>query len=74
MGLSLEHRIYRLRGRRRFRCVIVVKRVSHPLPQKLDECSVDGERAQANPGGFYGGWITSMVVGPFKGAPGTLDW
>jgi hypothetical protein len=26
------------------------------------------------PGGFYGGWITSDVVGPFKGAPGTLGW
>ena len=36
--------------------------IAHHLafyPQKLDECSVDGERAQANPGGFYGGWITS---------------
>jgi uncharacterized protein (DUF427 family) len=43
-------------------------------PQRLDECSVDGERAQPNPGGFYGGWITSKVVGPFKGEPGTLEW
>jgi len=25
-------------------------------------------------GGFYGGWITSRVVGPFKGGPGTLGW
>ena len=39
-------------------------------PQRLHECSVDGERAQPNPGGFYGGWITSKVVGPFKGAAG----
>jgi hypothetical protein len=29
-------------------------------------------RAQA--GGFYGGWITSEVVGPFKGEPGTGHW
>jgi hypothetical protein len=26
------------------------------------------------PGGFYGGWITSAVVGPFKGGPGSLGW
>ena len=25
-------------------------------------------------GGFYGGWITSAVSGPFKGGPGTLGW
>jgi hypothetical protein len=25
-------------------------------------------------GGFYGGWITDEVVGPFKGDPGTLGW
>ena len=42
--------------------------------QKADECFVDGERVQANEGGFYGGWITSKVVGPFKGGPGTLGW
>ena len=42
--------------------------------QKVDECWVDDERVQPNPGNFYGGWITSTVVGPFKGAPGTLGW
>lgn len=42
--------------------------------QLMDECTVDGERAHANEGSFYGGWITSRVVGPFKGAPGTMDW
>jgi len=41
---------------------------------KIDECSVDGEVVQAQPGDFYGGWITSRVKGPFKGAPGTLGW
>lgn len=39
-----------------------------------DGCFVDGERVSAQDGGFYGGWITSQVVGPFKGAPGTLLW
>lgn len=43
-------------------------------PQKMDECWVDGEQVAPNPGDFYGGWITSRVVGPFKGAPGTLHW
>jgi len=43
-------------------------------PQRLDECTVDGERVVANDGDFYGGWVTSRVVGPFKGAPGTLGW
>ncbi len=41
---------------------------------KVDECTVDGERVEAQPGDFYGGWITSHVRGPFKGAPGTLGW
>lgn len=37
-------------------------------------CFVDDERVQAQAGGFYGGWITSDVVGPFKGDRGTLGW
>jgi uncharacterized protein (DUF427 family) len=39
-----------------------------------DGCFVDGERVVAQPGGFYGGWITGSVVGPFKGGPGTQGW
>ena len=38
------------------------------------ECWVDGERVQPQPGRFYGGWITSDVVGPFKGELGTGGW
>lgn len=38
------------------------------------ECYVDEERVQPQPGDFYGGWITSDVVGPFKGSPGTGGW
>ena len=41
---------------------------------KVDECSVDGEHVWAQPGDFYGGWITSHVSGPFKGSPGTMGW
>lgn len=42
--------------------------------QKVDECWVGDERVQPNLGNFYGGWITSTVVGPFKGTPGTMGW
>lgn len=40
----------------------------------FDRCSVDGETVTPQPGGFYGGWITSRVVGPFKGVPGSQGW
>jgi len=43
-------------------------------PGRMDVCLVDGERAEPQPGGFYGGWITKDVVGPFKGGPGTTGW
>ncbi len=43
-------------------------------PAAMDACEVDGERVVPQEGGFYGGWITSRVVGPFKGASGTLGW
>jgi uncharacterized protein (DUF427 family) len=40
----------------------------------MDACYVDGERVTPQPGGFYGGWITADIVGPFKGGPGTRGW
>ena len=40
----------------------------------MDECTVDGEVVQAQEGDFYGGWVTSEIKGPFKGAPGTDGW
>lgn len=43
-------------------------------PGRVDACYVDGERVQAQEGDFYGGWITSNIRGPFKGAPGTAGW
>lgn len=42
--------------------------------QKVDECWIDDERVVGNEGGFYGGWVTANVTGPFKGAPGTAHW
>lgn len=41
---------------------------------KMDACYVSEEQVQAQDGDFYGGWITSKVVGPFKGGPGTWGW
>ncbi len=32
------------------------------------------EKAEPQPGTFYGGWITSDLVGPFKGIPGSMGW
>jgi uncharacterized protein (DUF427 family) len=59
----------------------------HPMPdyrqiagylafyaQKVDECWVDDEQVEPNQGSFYGGWVTSTIEGPFKGAPGTDRW
>ena len=43
-------------------------------PSKMDACYVDDELVTAQEGDFYGGWITSNIVGPFKGAPGTFGW
>ena len=43
-------------------------------PSRLDECWVDNERVVPQPGDFYGGWVTSDIVGPIKGGPGTSGW
>lgn len=41
---------------------------------RVDECWVNDERVQPQAGDFYGGWITSRIVGPFKGGTGTRGW
>ncbi|MFL5757244.1 MAG: DUF427 domain-containing protein [Chloroflexota bacterium] len=41
---------------------------------RVDEAWVGDERATPQPGRFYGGWVTSRVVGPLKGGPGTFGW
>ncbi len=40
----------------------------------MEACLVGDVRAEPQPGGFYGGWITPGLVGPFKGGPGTMGW
>ncbi len=43
-------------------------------PAAMDLVTVDGVAVQPQEGGFYGGWITPDVVGPFKGGPGSRGW
>jgi uncharacterized protein (DUF427 family) len=40
----------------------------------MDACFVGDEQATPQPGGFYGGWVTGGIEGPFKGGPGTKGW
>jgi uncharacterized protein (DUF427 family) len=40
----------------------------------MDACFVDEEQVTPQPGGFYGGWVTRNLVGPFKGSAGTSGW
>ncbi|EFG79153.1 hypothetical protein HMPREF0591_0858 [Mycobacterium parascrofulaceum ATCC BAA-614] len=44
------------------------------MAANVDRCTVNGEVVVPQPGGFYGGWITSWVTGPFKGGPGSAGW
>lgn len=43
-------------------------------PAAMDLCTVAGEAVRPQEGGFYGGWVTSDVVGPFKGGAGSTFW
>jgi len=43
-------------------------------PGRVDACFVGDEQVKPQAGSYYGGWVTSNIVGPFKGEPGTLGW
>ncbi len=43
-------------------------------PGRMDACYLDDEQVTPQEGSFYGGWITADLIGPFKGAPGTMGW
>ena len=43
-------------------------------PGRVDECTVGGERVRAQEGDLYGGWSTTEITGPVKGAPGIAGW
>ena len=43
-------------------------------PSRVDRCVVDGETVEAQASGYYGGWVTRSLIGPFKGPPGSEGW
>jgi len=43
-------------------------------PGRVDGAYLGDERAEAQPGGFYGGWVTAEIQGPIKGEPGSEGW
>jgi uncharacterized protein (DUF427 family) len=43
-------------------------------PARVDACLLDDEPVRPQPGDFYGGWVTSDIMGPFKGGPSTRGW
>ena len=43
-------------------------------PGRMDACHLGDEQVRAQPGDFYGGWLTSDIAGPVKGGPGTFGW
>ncbi len=43
-------------------------------PGRVDSITLDGEPVASQAGGFYGGWVTAKIVGPFKGEPGSSHW
>ena len=43
-------------------------------PAAMDACFVGDEQVTPQPGGFYGGWVTKNLTGPFKGGPGSMGW
>ncbi|MEM8574784.1 MAG: DUF427 domain-containing protein [Pseudomonadota bacterium] len=43
-------------------------------PEKMEECRVGEHVAVAQPGSFYGGWVTPNLDGVPKGARGTEHW
>ena len=34
-------------------------------PSRVDACYVDDEQVKPEPANYYGGWITSEIIGPF---------
>ena len=43
-------------------------------PARVDEIRLDDEVVRPQPGRYYGGWVTTDIVGPFKGEAGTEGW
>ena len=43
-------------------------------PNSVDSCLLNNEEVKSQDGDFYGGWITSDIIGPFKGGVGSFGW
>ena len=43
-------------------------------PARVDRCFVGDDEVTPQPGGYYAGWVTPQVTGPFKGGAGTKKW
>ena len=43
-------------------------------PNSVDSCLLNKEEVNSQDGEFYGGWITSDIVGPFKGGVSSFGW
>lgn len=43
-------------------------------PGRMDGCWLGDDLVTAQPGDFYGGWLTPDITGPVKGPPGTSHW
>lgn len=43
-------------------------------PGRVEACYLGDERVSAQAGGFYGGWVSAEIEGPYKGEPGTEGW
>jgi uncharacterized protein (DUF427 family) len=41
---------------------------------RVDSAHLDDELVTPQGGGYYGGWITEEIEGPFKGEPGSEGW
>lgn len=41
---------------------------------RVDACWLGDERVRPQGGGFYGGWVSDEIEGPYKGEPGSEGW
>ena len=53
---------------------LAIRRYVSFYSSKFNKCLVNNCLVLNQPGDFYGGWITSDLIGPFKGTKGTEEW
>lgn len=42
-------------------------------PERVERALLGDEEVQAQPGGYWGGWVTSEILGPFRDPPERTD-